>query len=234
MLRGSIIKCISINLVAVLIIIVAVAAYSYGYTNNTISEIRNESTSIMMTPQLQSSSPPSQVPSAHIQRSLESIPEGTMMGANCSYGWFVTGYSIPLESDFEGEPMKVIRVGGQNISFPQGFIEKVNVDGWGRTNRGYYLGYNFSGGYLLDTRPLGSKNNTLLIGDVATDYKVIPYGSKVTISSLPLPWNKKVLTAHDMGPAIKGKHIDVFTGIGQGADNETKRVTGHNNTVCWK
>ncbi len=36
----------------------------------------------------------------------------------------------------------------------------------------------------------------------------------------------------DEGPAIIGKHIDVFTGEGIDAENETFRNTGYNNQVC--
>jgi len=48
----------------------------------------------------------------------------------------------------------------------------------------------------------------------------------------PYPWNQIVLLAHDVGPAIKGKHIDLYTGEGKQAEMETFRVTSSNNTVC--
>ncbi len=43
-----------------------------------------------------------------------------------------------------------------------------------------------------------------------------------------------VFSGLDEGPSINGKHIDVFTGEGIDAENETFRITGSNNTVCMQ
>jgi membrane-bound lytic murein transglycosylase len=57
---------------------------------------------------------------------------------------------------------------------------------------------------------------------------------KVKIPTLPSPWNNKVFNATDTGPAIKGKHIDVYIGVGAEADKESYRITGNGNTVCYE
>jgi len=36
----------------------------------------------------------------------------------------------------------------------------------------------------------------------------------------------------DVGPAIIGKHIDVFVGEGDEARIETERITSYENTLC--
>ncbi len=43
-----------------------------------------------------------------------------------------------------------------------------------------------------------------------------------------------VFAGLDEGPSINGKHIDVFTGEGINAENETFRITSSNNKVCMQ
>jgi membrane-bound lytic murein transglycosylase len=52
------------------------------------------------------------------------------------------------------------------------------------------------------------------------------------IPTLPQPWNAITFNADDVGPDIKGKHIDVYTGEGFQAGKETFRITGLHNQVC--
>jgi hypothetical protein len=44
--------------------------------------------------------------------------------------------------------------------------------------------------------------------------------------------NQLVINTSDVGPSIKGKHIDVYTGEGNKAKLETERITSHDNIVC--
>ena len=41
-----------------------------------------------------------------------------------------------------------------------------------------------------------------------------------------------IYTAHDIGPAIEGKHIDVYTGEGLKAYEGTRKLTSRDNEVC--
>ena len=74
--------------------------------------------------------------------------------------------------------------------------------------------------------------NPLEVNTVAVDPSIIKAGSQITIPSLPDPWSCAVFVGSDTGPAIIGKHIDVYTGEGKEALEEAYRITGYNNTVC--
>jgi 3D (Asp-Asp-Asp) domain-containing protein len=80
--------------------------------------------------------------------------------------------------------------------------------------------------------PVGSKDEPLKQHTVAVDPNIININQRLIIPTLPAPWNKITLTAEDVGPDIKGKHIDVYTGEGKHAAEETYRITGHDNIVC--
>jgi 3D (Asp-Asp-Asp) domain-containing protein len=64
---------------------------------------------------------------------------------------------------------------------------------------------------------------------------LVPTGTKVEIPLLPSPWDHKVFNATDTGPSMKGKHIDVYSGVGEIAREQTKNlgITALNNTVCY-
>ena len=68
---------------------------------------------------------------------------------------------------------------------------------------------------ITSLHPLNSQENPLEIGDIATNPILILIDTKVKIPTLPSPWNNKVFNATDIGPAIKGKHIDVYIGLGK-------------------
>jgi 3D (Asp-Asp-Asp) domain-containing protein len=73
----------------------------------------------------------------------------------------------------------------------------------------------------------------LVVGKtIAVDTNLIPFGTTVTIPTLPAPWNSYHYVASDVGPAINQKHIDVFTGTGQAAAAQANAITGYNNSVC--
>ena len=72
------------------------------------------------------------------------------------------------------------------------------------------------------------------VGAIAIDRSLIPTGAAVQISTLPAPWASKTFRATDIGVGIVGQHIDVFTGAGSAAEQETLRITSENNRVCFK
>ena len=156
---------------------------------------------------------------------------------NCTADWYVTGYSTPVESDYNGSKLLVKVISHSSVvqgrEFYKSFLHDVKVEGWGRTLEGDYVG--------LDTNdkqwhsspyPVGSTDGPLRPHNIAVDPNLIRIGQKLVISTLPAPWNKITLIAEDVGPDIKGKHIDVYTGEGKNAGEETFRITGHNNEVC--
>jgi 3D (Asp-Asp-Asp) domain-containing protein len=80
---------------------------------------------------------------------------------------------------------------------------------------------------------LNAIGTALHIGSLAVDPALIPLGTAVTIPNAPSPWNNRTFTADDTGGAIKGKHVDIYCGAGRVAEQETKRVTSNNGTVCF-
>ena len=148
----------------------------------------------------------------------------------CSSDWYITGYFLPIESDYSGKSVEIL-VDGDTQFYLADFLEVVKIEGWGRTNAGNYLGW-YHGDFTISDRYLDAYNNDLIVGMVAVDDSVIEHGSKLTIPTLPEPWNDVIFSGSDEGPAINGKHVDVFTGEGIDAENETFRITGYNNQVC--
>ncbi len=148
----------------------------------------------------------------------------------CTSDWYITGYFLPIESDYSGKSVE-ISVDRVKQFYMEDFLEAVKIEGWGRTNAGNYLGW-YHGAFTISDRYLDAYNNDLIVGMVAVDDSVIEHGSELTIPTLPEPWNNMVFLGSDEGPSIIGKHIDVFTGEGIDAENETFRITGYNNQVC--
>jgi 3D (Asp-Asp-Asp) domain-containing protein len=65
-----------------------------------------------------------------------------------------------------------------------------------------------------------------------TDSSMIPYGEIFTIPTLPSPWNTKTFMALDPGNEITGKQVNIYTGVGNTAENETMKITGIENILC--
>jgi 3D (Asp-Asp-Asp) domain-containing protein len=151
---------------------------------------------------------------------------------SCSDGWYITGYYVPREQELPDatEEINVNRVG--NLSFSQKFLSETRTEGWGITRFGWALGYYGGGWHRSDAGPLDAAGNLLKDGAIAIDRSVIPPGAQVQISTLPNPWASKVFRATDIGVGIVGQHIDVFTGVGHAAEQETFRITSDNNRVC--
>jgi len=153
--------------------------------------------------------------------------------STCSEGWYITGYYIPREDELPGdaEQINVARVG--NLSFSQEFLNETRTEGWGITRFGWALGYYSGGWHRSDAGALDAAGNLLREGAIAIDRSLIPHGAQVQITTLPTPWSSKVFRATDVGAGIVGQHIDVFTGMGRAAEEETFRITSNNNRVCF-
>lgn len=149
---------------------------------------------------------------------------------SCTNEWDITGYHTPVESDYSGEFIPII-VENQEREFRQDFVDRVMVNGWGKTLAGDYLGW-YSNSFHLNNNALDSEGNVLVVGIIAVDPTIIEPNSNLIIPSLLEPWNEIIFLTSDVGPSIIGKHIDVFTGEGSAAAQETFRITSSNNTVC--
>jgi phage replication-related protein YjqB (UPF0714/DUF867 family)/3D (Asp-Asp-Asp) domain-containing protein len=150
----------------------------------------------------------------------------------CSDGWYITGYYVPREDELPGTAEQIYVEGVGNLSFSQNFLNETRTEGWGITSFGWALGYYSSAWHRSDAGPLDASGNVLTDGTIAVDRSVIPAGAQVQISTLPSPWGSKTFWATDTGGGIIGQHIDVFTGTGATAQQETFRITSSNNRVC--
>lgn len=150
--------------------------------------------------------------------------------SDCTTGWYVTGYFTPVESDYYGKFIDVL-VDDSPYKFREDFVIEIKTEGWGKTISGSYLGW-YDESFHLSDFPLDAAGNRLERNTIAVDPSIITAGSQVTIPSLPDPWNSVIFTGSDIGTAIIGKHIDVYTGEGKEALTEAYRVTGQDNVVC--
>jgi len=150
----------------------------------------------------------------------------------CTSDWYITGYFLPIEADFSG---KLVEISVDEVKqfYLADFLEVVTTEGWGKTNAGDYLGW-YHDSYHIEDTYLDALGNDLVVGMIAVDTSLIEHGSELIIPTLPAPWDEMVFSATDVGPSIIGKHIDVFTGEGITAENETFRITGSDNTVCMQ
>lgn len=153
--------------------------------------------------------------------------------STCSDGWYITGYYVPREDELPdtAEQIYVERVG--DLNFSQKFLSETRTEGWGITRFGWSLGYYSGGWHRSDAGPLDASGNLLIDGAIAIDRSLIPSGAQVQISTLPSPWASRTFRATDIGVGIVGQHIDVFTGTGIAAEQETFRITSNNNRVCF-
>ncbi len=150
--------------------------------------------------------------------------------SHCSSDWYITGYFTPIESDYSGDFTK-ITFGDKIKHFRSDFLSEVKTEGWGKNRLGEYIGW-YDNSFHLSDAALDSHGDSLLVQSVAVDPDIIKQKTKLVIPKLPNPWNEMVFTSSDIGPSIKGKHIDVYTGEGKQAELETFRITGTENDVC--
>lgn len=134
---------------------------------------------------------------------------------HCSAGWLITGYFTPVESDYSGKLDKVY-VGGVLESFPDAFLNAVMLQGSGLLPDGSYLSY--GSGWRVASTSVVSSGQAIRMGDIATDQRLLPYGTRVVIQG-------QVFIAEDTGGAIVGKHIDIYEGLGRAAQQRAIEVT---------
>jgi len=163
---------------------------------------------------------------------LLNIPEKITIEqfTSCTDGWYVTGYFVPVESDYSDE-LITISIDETQREFREDFVNALKIEGWGKTLSGDYLGW-YGNSFHINDVALDQNGQPLVTGMIAVDNTIIDRGTKLTISTLPQPWNEIIFLSADEGPAIIGKHIDMFTGEGKLAETETFRITSENNTVC--
>lgn len=166
----------------------------------------------------------------HLHGQITAAQTGAQSG--CSDGWYITGYYVPREEELPGdaEQIDVERVG--SLNFSSEFLNHTRTEGWGITRFGWALGYYNNAWHRSDSGPLDASGKPLTDGAIAIDRSLIPSGAQVQISTLPNPWGAKTFRASDIGVGIEGQHIDVFTGTGSAAEQETFRITSENNRVC--
>lgn len=150
----------------------------------------------------------------------------------CSGNWTITGYFTPIESDYPSSPKQKIYIKGVGYQqFSKKFVQATKIEGWGKTNAGWYLGY-FSNKWHKSKQPLNAGGLPLKMGSIATDRQYIERGRAVSIPTLLEAMEQKVFTANDVGSAIKKQHIDIYTGEGKQAEKLTWKITGKQHTVC--
>lgn len=167
-----------------------------------------------------------------ISASLLEQKESSLTLSNCSSDWYITGYFTPVESDYSGDFKKMV-FDDHVKHFRADFLEAVKIEGWGQTRLGDYVGW-YDNTFHLSDSALDMHGEKLLVSSVAVDTLLIKQKTKLAITTLPSPWNEMVFTATDIGPSIKGKHIDVYTGEGKQAELETFKITGTENDVCFE
>ena len=105
------------------------------------------------------------------------------------------------------------------------------MEGWGKTNGGWYLGF-YGKQWHKSFQPLSAMGTPLDWGSMATDRRVIGKGGKIIIPTLPYRIKNQVFLANDVGSAITGKHVDIYTGEGRLAEDLTFELTGKRHLVC--
>jgi len=162
---------------------------------------------------------------------------------DCSTGWYVEGYSFPIESDYDGKGYaQTIQIyslnstGNRNITttiYNSEFLKNVQMKGWGITKQGDYIGSwddHYWGPVSPSTPILGYPLIVRLTSE--TDESLLPYGEIFTIPTLPSPWNNTLFIALSRGGDVEGKQVKVYTGVGSAADEEGVKITGAENVVC--
>ena len=149
---------------------------------------------------------------------------------SCNDGWYLTGYFTPVESEYSGN-FVTINIDDSSREFRQDFVDAVQIEGWGKTLYGDYLGW-YANSFHLSNNALDLDGEVLTAGKIAIDTTILDHDAKVVIPTLPEPWNEIIFISSDEGTSIKGKHIDLFTGEGKLAEDETFRVTSYDNKVC--
>jgi len=149
----------------------------------------------------------------------------------CEENWQITGYFVPVEKDYPVKSLKKITIKDAiTKTFDSTFLTAVKIEGWGKTNEGWYLGH-YSSQWHKSIHPLDAKGNPLILSTIAADTSRIPFGREIYIPTLDASIEQP-FKVNDVGQAIKGKHIDIYTGEGKKAQLLTYKVTTKHQ-VCW-
>jgi len=101
------------------------------------------------------------------------------------------------------------------------------------SNNNCSTGWSIEGFFFSVESEVPIPNYPLVAGITSgTDRSVIPYGEIFTIPTLPPPWNNKTFMALYSINDITGKEINIYTGVGSTAENETMKITGIVNILC--
>jgi hypothetical protein len=169
------------------------------------------------------------------------ISQSMTSNDNCSTDWHIEGDFFPIESDYDGkgyaQTITIYDLNDMNKTITRTlnseFLKNVRLEGHGLTKQGDYVGA-WNGKYW---GPFSSSvpvlEYPLVVGITSqTDTSIIPYGEIFTIPTLPSPWNTKTFVAVDPGSDITGKQVNIYTGVGSTAKNESLRITGIGNILC--
>ena len=74
----------------------------------------------------------------------------------------------------------------------------------------------------------------LLLRQLDQDEQLVLGELRAGLADVDRPVEERRLGATDTGTAITGQHIDVFTGTGAAAQEETFRITSNNSRVCFE
>ncbi|MER3407809.1 MAG: hypothetical protein C4292_03290 [Nitrososphaera sp.] len=85
---------------------------------------------------------------------------GSSLSGACTDGWYITGYFIPVESDYSSTSQVTVWTDAGSRTFYKGFVDAVRIEGSSRTRAGDYLGY-WSGGYHITGGPVTATGKTL-------------------------------------------------------------------------
>ncbi|MCE9653383.1 MAG: murein transglycosylase [Nitrosarchaeum sp.] len=170
------------------------------------------------------------IPTFSQSQIINDVDTQPIQNGECSNGWYITGYFLPIETDYSSNSNPIM-IDKKWYNFQADFLDEVKIQGWGKTTSGDYLGWDH-GKFSLNSIPLDSNGNKLVVGTIAVDPEIIKNGTEISIITLPHPWDEMIFHSKDVGPAIVGKHIDVYTGEGLEARKEAFRITGEDNLVC--
>ncbi len=146
------------------------------------------------------------MPAVRADTGNDSLPLAATPQA-CSWGWTITGYYLPQQSDFDNF---------------EDFMSAVVMQGSGQLDDGTFIDFN---GYL-QPHPKTTMGVPVKEGMVAFDPNYFPFGTTFWI-------NGQRYVGTDTGAAIIGDHLDVYTGIGKDAEQRAYNVTAFNQYVCW-
>lgn len=172
------------------------------------------------------------LPTSSSSSSPSTTTSTTNNGEECTKGWYITGYFTPVESDYGGSIRIIFVEGIGSKSYPSAFLDTVKTEGWGKTKEGFYIGsYGSGDSWVKSDYARDSMGQPLKTGmTAAVDTSVVNHGTNFKVPTLPGKWGSLTYTASDIG--VEGRHIDVFTGEGKTAEQQTFEITGRGNTVC--